>query len=101
MQNLSRLQQAVEGHPELTRDVQELMREMQSLDPRRGEIGSPLLAERIRAQILAGVEQLELQLRRLVDDQQAGNVRSGASQPVPPGYADAVAEYFRKLSKEK
>jgi hypothetical protein len=28
-------------------------------------------------------------------------VRSGSTEPVPQGYADAVAEYFRRLSKEK
>ena len=46
------------------------------------------------------IEQIELQLRRLLDDQ-AGGVRSGSAEPVPPGYSDAVAEYFRRLSKEK
>ena len=30
-----------------------------------------------------------------------GNVRSGASEPAPAGYANSIAEYFRKLSKEK
>jgi hypothetical protein len=28
-------------------------------------------------------------------------VRSGASQPPPPGYAEAVAEYFRRLANHK
>ena len=63
--------------------------------------GSPLLDDRIKNQLLGEIEQIELQLRRLVEDKQGGNVRSGASQPVPPGYANAVAEYFRKLSKDK
>ena len=56
---------------------------------------------RIEGQMLAGVEQIELQLRRMLDEQEGGNVRSGATDRVPPGYADAVAEYFRRLSKEK
>jgi hypothetical protein len=47
---------------------------------------------------LAQLEQIELELRRRIDAG-AGQVRSGAGEPVPPGYADAVAEYFRRLSK--
>jgi hypothetical protein len=30
-----------------------------------------------------------------------GSVRSPGGETVPQGYADAVAEYFRKLSKSK
>ncbi|HVN07009.1 MAG TPA: hypothetical protein VMT86_21475, partial [Bryobacteraceae bacterium] len=62
---------------------------------------NPELMGRIQAAMLSGVEQIELQLRRMLDDQQGGAVRSDAAEPVPPGYADAVAEYFRRLSKEK
>jgi hypothetical protein len=36
-----------------------------------------------------------------VDQQQSGQVRSAGSDKVPAGYADAVADYFRKLSKSK
>jgi hypothetical protein len=45
------------------------------------------------------VDQLELKLRQEVDDKEAGQVRAGDSLPVPAGYQDAVAEYFRRLSK--
>ncbi|HWB97706.1 MAG TPA: hypothetical protein VG672_13425 [Bryobacteraceae bacterium] len=75
------------------------MRDMRGIDPR--QLGTdPLLAERINSQVLTAMEQVELKLRRLVDDTQSG-VHSGTRQPVPPAYADAVAEYFRRLSKEK
>ena len=58
------------------------------------------LSDRISREILPEVERLELLLRRELG--QAGSqVRNSASEPVPPGYADAVAEYFRKLSKGK
>jgi len=50
---------------------------------------------------LDNMDQVELELRRLADAQQTGSVRSGASQPIPPGYADAVAEYFRRLAAQK
>jgi hypothetical protein len=37
-----------------------------------------------------------------VDDAtSAGSTRSAGSEPIPQGYADAVAEYFRKLSSSK
>jgi len=39
--------------------------------------------------------------RRKLEEQNGGQVRSGASDRVPPGYGEAVAEYFRKLSKGK
>ena len=72
---------------------------MYRLDPRLASSNAELM-NRIESQMLGGVEQIELQLRRMLDDQ-GGAVRSGSTEPVPQGYADAVAEYFRRLSKEK
>jgi hypothetical protein len=99
MRDLGRLRENLGDNPDISRDVQDLMRDMQRIDPRRfGQ--EPLLMERINAQI-ASLEQIELQLRRKVEEQNGGNVRSGASEQAPPGYANSIAEYFRKLSKEK
>ena len=43
-----------------------------------------------------------MELRRKVDEANGGGiVRSPGSEKVPHGYADKVAEYFRKLSKSK
>jgi len=73
------------------------MREMQRIDPKRfGD--DPTLAERINTGLVGRLEQIELQLRRKVEEQQGGNVRSGASEPAPAGYANSVADYFKKLS---
>jgi hypothetical protein len=44
------------------------------------------------------VDTLELQLRRNLDDKRPGQIRSADSLVVPPGYKDAVADYFRRLS---
>jgi hypothetical protein len=99
VRNLTQL--PLEGNRDIARDIQALARQWQTLETQRMAGGSPLLDDRIKNQLLGEIEQIELQLRRLVEDKQGGNVRSGASQPVPPGYADAVAEYFRKLSKDK
>ena len=43
------------------------------------------------------VDKLELQLRRQADEK-SGQIRSSDSAPVPSGYQDAVADYFRRLS---
>jgi len=44
---------------------------------------------------------MELQLRRQLEDQEGGLVRTPAGEPIPQGYAEAVAEYFRRLGKSK
>ena len=99
MTDLSQLRQAVQSDPETLREVQELIRELAHLDPKRFP-GNPALVEELHTQVLNDVDKLELQLRRQADDKNAGQVRSGDSLPVPPGYQDAVAEYFRRLSKQ-
>ena len=84
----------------MKKDIEALIREMQQLDPRAFP-GNPVLMERLNAQIIPHIEQIELQLRRAMEEKQSGQVKSGAAERVPAGYADAVAEYFRKLSKGK
>jgi serine/threonine-protein kinase len=97
LNSTDRLQRAIEDNPELSRDVQGLIREMQRLDPKNFP-GNPELLSNLHGRILAEVEQLELQLRRMVEDK-GGRVRSTSGEAAPAGYADAVAEYFRRLSK--
>ncbi len=104
IRDLTQLDQMIRGNPDVprdtSRDVQDLVRQMQRLDPRL-LAADPARLDQIVGQLLGGVEQVELELRRIADAQQSGSVRSGASQPVPPGYADAVAEYFRRLAAQK
>jgi hypothetical protein len=43
-----------------------------------------------------------MELRRKVEETNGGgSVRSPGGEKVPPGYADKVAEYYRKLGKSK
>jgi len=42
-----------------------------------------------------------MELRRKVDEAGGGSTRSAGTEAVPQGFADAVAEYFRKLSSSK
>jgi hypothetical protein len=100
LRDLSQMRGELGGdNPEVARDIQELIREMQRLDPSRFQ-GNPALVEQLRTQVLSGLEQLELQMRRKLDDA-SSQARTGAARPVPNGYQDSVAEYFRRLSKGK
>ncbi|MGA9884335.1 MAG: hypothetical protein WBQ34_11515, partial [Candidatus Acidiferrales bacterium] len=93
---LDQLGQDVQSDPEVAREVKQLEQEMQRLDPRRFP-GNPALLEQLHGQVLSEVDNLELQLRRKSDDQQS-QIHSSAPMTVPPGYQDAVADYFRRLS---
>jgi len=55
----------------------------------------------MRAQLLPVLEQLELKLRRDLEDKQGeGQARSATPDRVPSGYAEQVADYFRRLSRQ-
>ena len=100
MRDLNQLRQNVKDDPDMAKQVQELIREMARLDPSRFP-GNPALVEQLHTQVLADVDKLELQLRRQIDDKDAGQVRSGTTSTVPQGYEESVADYFRRLSKNK
>jgi hypothetical protein len=100
LQSLSRLEQQLRDDPTTARDIQRLMHDLRIFDTRHfGD--DPPLSQRIQA-ALAGAEQVEMELRRKLDDSTGGgSVRSPAGERVPQGYQDAVADYFRKLSRSK
>jgi hypothetical protein len=100
MRDLAQLRQYFSDNPQASQDVQDLIRQMSQLDPSRFA-DNALVLERIRNVILPNVEQLEVQVRRQLDEQEGGQVRNAGSEPVPAGYSDAVADYFRRLSKSK
>ena len=84
----------------MARQIEETLREVQRWDPSKHPGNEALIWSRSARQILPNIEQLELQLRRKLEGKD-GQVRSSAAERVPQGYGDAVAEYFRKLSKSK
>jgi hypothetical protein len=59
------------------------------------------LLTRLRGEILPGLQQLELRLRKDADPVAAGAIRGAQPAKASPAYADAVAEYYRRLSREK
>jgi hypothetical protein len=98
LQSLQQLQQQLKGDPATAKDIAALLQQIRQLDP-YAYANDPLLAQRIQAAVVANVEQVEMELRRKVEDTGGGNIRSPGTEKVPPGYSDATAEYFKKLSK--
>jgi hypothetical protein len=76
--------------------LQALGNELRGMNPRQNQ-NNPELLQRLIAQVLGDAQQIELTLRRKTDT--ASNPRATTPQTVPPGYNNAVAEYFRRLSK--
>jgi len=54
--------------------------------------------DQIHQQLVSGVDALELQLRRQLDESRGGTIRNTDPSKVPPGYRDSVAAYYRRLS---
>ena len=98
MKELARLRSSVGEDPEARREVDELIRSMEKLDPRRFP-GNPAMVDELYARVVSGVDKLELQLRHAPDEGEPGEVRSDNPPPMPAGYQGVVAEYFRRLSK--
>jgi hypothetical protein len=92
------LQQAVRDNPDLSRQVRDLSGALRGVNM-RGYANNPDLLNKVIGQVLGGAEQIELELRRKVETGN-GNPHASTPQAVPPGYANAVAEYYRRLSKQ-
>ena len=95
---LNKLRQLAKNDPAAQKEIQDLVKEMQQLDPSRFP-GNPEMVEHLHTQVMNDVDKLELQIRRNSDDPQTGQVRTSKTPTVPAGYQDAVAEYYRQLGK--
>ena len=94
--DLNQLRDFVRTHPELSDDYLQLMHALNPAAQNDAE-----LSGRIGREVLPEMERLELELRRKLDEKNADQVRSAGSETIPQGYSDAIADYFRKLSKSK
>jgi hypothetical protein len=94
MRELNQLRQMVASDPQAAKDVAELTRQMQNLDPTRFP-GNPAIVEQMHREVLSSVDKLELQLQR---QNLASSARAGKPYTVPAGYQDSVADYYRRLS---
>jgi hypothetical protein len=94
---LNQVRGAVQDSPEARQELQALIEQMRNLDPKRFP-GNPALVEQMHQQLVSGVDALELQLRRQLDESRGGTIRNTDPTKVPAGYQDSVAEYYRRLS---
>ena len=97
LRDLNQIRDLLRQNPDIAGDYSNLSR---ALNP--GFVSNDAeLSQRLSHEVLPEMERLELELRRKLDDKNSDQVRSAGSETVPPGYSDAVADYFRKLSKGK
>ncbi len=97
LRQLRQLQQMVGDDPQATKEVEDLTRQMQNLDPSRFP-GNPAMVEQMHREVLSSVDKLELQLQH---DGAATDARTGKPDAVPAGYQEQVADYYRRLSKNQ
>jgi hypothetical protein len=98
MRDIGRLRAMTTDDKDLAREYQDLMRRAQELDPRHMN-NDAQLGQVIGAQALSQVDEVEYLLRRKLAESD-GSVRSTSPRTIPPGYADAVAEYTKRLSQQ-
>ena len=85
----------IQGDPQAAKEVAELARQMQQLDPSRFP-GNPAMVEQMHREVLSSVARLQLQLQH--EGASFGD-RTGKPYAVPAGYQDSVADYYRRLSR--
>jgi hypothetical protein len=95
LRELNQLRHLLKDDPQAAKEVAELARQMQLLDPKRFP-GNPEMVEQMHRDLLSSVDKLELQLQRNTASSEA---RTGKSYTVPSGYQESVAEYYKRLSK--
>ena len=97
LRDLNQMRDFIRQNPDLAADYSNLSR---ALNPLYSNNDAEL-SMRLSHEVLPEMERLELELRRKLESQNSDQVRSAGSETVPPGYSDAVADYFRKLSQNK
>jgi hypothetical protein len=98
LQDLDQLRRSVGDDTAARQEIDELVRSMKNLDPKRFP-GNPAMVDELYARVLSGVDKLELQLHHEPGETPQAQVRSDSPQPIPSGYQSAVADYFRRLSQ--
>jgi len=96
MRQLNQLRQLVQGDSQTAKEVADLTRQMQHLDPSRFP-GNPAIVEQMHREVLSSIDKLELEIQRAGG---APDARTGKPNAVPVGYQDAVADYYKRLSSQ-
>jgi hypothetical protein len=95
VRGLNQLRQMVQGDAQVAKEVRELARQMQQLDPTRFP-GNPAMVEQMHHEVLSSLDRIELQLQR---DGSTTEAHTGKPSSVPAGYEDSVADYYKRLSR--
>ena len=95
LRELNQLRQMVQSDPQAAKEVRELVRQMQQLDPSRFP-GNPAMVDQMHREVLTSLDRIELQLRH---DGSSTEARIVKPSSVPLGYGDSVAEYYKRLSR--
>ena len=96
IRELNQLRQMVADDSQAAKDLAELTRQMQNLDPNRFP-GNPAMVDQMHREALSMVDKLELQLQR---QNLSSSARAGKPYTVPTGYQQSVADYYRRLSED-
>lgn len=91
------LQRDLRNDPDFARRVRELVETMRSLEAGRFP-GDPGELERLRASILDGLRQVELELSRRLGAG-AGELRLPPHEEIPDSYRKEVEQYYRSLAQ--
>jgi len=97
LRDLNQIRDLIRQNPDVAGDYSNLSR---ALNPAFTSNDAEL-SNRLSHEVLPEMERLELDLRRKLEEKNSDQVRSAGSEIVPPGYSNAVADYFRKLSQGK
>jgi hypothetical protein len=95
LRELGQLNHMVQDDPNLSKEVRDLTRRIQELDPKRFP-GNPALVEQMHREMLSSINRIEIQL---MNQGATAEARSGKPSSIPAGYQEAVADYYRRLSK--
>jgi len=83
--------------PEELNQMYDMLRQLESAQANRNDA---ILAQEY-GDMLALIEQLEVGLEKAETGGKADNVRTTQSDAVPEEYQESVAEYFRRLSRDR
>jgi len=96
LNDLQQLRRQFGTYGDMNRDLSDAIRALDRIE--KLPLAGPEMEARIQREVMPALEQLELQLRRKMDDAKGG-ARDPSAERIPPGYADRVADYFRRLSR--
>jgi hypothetical protein len=101
MRETARLQELLAGSsPDLARETARLLEAMRQIDLAR-VLGNPEELRQLRAGLIDGFHQLQLEISRALKDSSEDFLRPVNPDEVPPEFRDRVEDYYRRLAARK